>query len=172
MDILISSNLERLLYLLFDCERCSALMKELNECGRYQLSQAELAAVKESFVGYFTDEELCMSTIRATMEKEKRLIDTHTSVALSAAERYMSASEAKLAMLIVSTASAYKFAGDVVLSLTGRKPENDLDAPAILNSISRVDIPKPLVKALNSTPVHLSVCAKGEMDRAVFSFVG
>ena len=172
MDILISSNLERLLYLLFGCERCSVLMKELNQCGRYELTPSELAAVKESFVGYFTDEQLCMDTIRATMKKEDRLIDTHTSVALSAAERYMSDSEAKLAMLIVSTASAYKFAGDVVLSLTGTKPEDDLDAPAILKGISGVEIPLPLIKALNSTAIHLDVCAKEEMDKAVFSFVG
>ena len=94
MDILISSNLERLLYLLFGCERCASLMKELNENGKYALTNDELTALQKDFVGYYTDESLCMATVKSAYEKENRLIDTHTAVALSAAERYIQSTAA------------------------------------------------------------------------------
>ncbi|MBQ8302050.1 MAG: threonine synthase [Clostridia bacterium] len=172
MDILISSNLERLLYLLFGSERCAKLMKELSECGRYELTAEELASLKESFAGYFTDEDDCRATVKRTFEKENRLIDTHTSVAMSAAERYMNDCEAKSAMLVVSTASAYKFAGDVLLSLTGAKPENDLDAPLMLKEATNTEIPAPLLDALSKKPIHTDVYGKDKysMAEAVFSF--
>lgn len=170
MDILISSNLERLLYLLFGSERCSALMKELGECGRYELTADELARLREDFVGYYTDEEECAATISRCYKKENRLIDTHTSVALSAAQRYMSPGEATSAMLVVSTASAYKFAGDVMLSLTGEKPEDDLLAPALLREYSGVEIPLPLENALSKEAVHKVVIDREKMVDSVIGF--
>ena len=171
MDILISSNLERLLYLLFGSVRCSELMKELNESGKYALTKDELAALQTDFVGYYTDESECMAMVKRAYEKENRLIDTHTAVALSAAERYMSDSKAKSAMLVVSTASAYKFAGDVLLSLTGEKPADDLSSPDKLNELSKVEIPLPLKAALSRKAVHLDVCAKENMAEAVLNFI-
>ena len=173
MDILISSNLERLLYLLFGSDRCAALMSELNECGRYSLTESELNTIKQSFVGYYTDEEACASTVKRVYEKENHLIDTHTAVAVSAAERYMNENEAILPMLIVSTASAYKFAGDVLLSITGEKPTNDLDAPRLLNEVSGVEIPLPLSDALSKASIHNDVCGRDKlsMTEAVFSFL-
>ena len=170
MDILISSNLERLLYLLFGCERCSELMKSLSENGRYCLSDDELCKVRESFVGYFTDEVGCRECVKNTYEKENRLIDTHTAVAVSAAERYMSDYKARSAMLVVSTASPYKFAGDVLLSLTGLKPNDDLDAPEALLSVSGVEIPEPLKKILMKKPKHLGICNKEDMADEVIAF--
>ena len=170
MDILISSNLERLLYLLFGCERCSELMKSLSENGRYCLSDDELCKVRESFVGYFTDEVGCRECVKNTYEKENRLIDTHTAVAVSAAERYMSDYKARSAMLVVSTASPYKFAGDVLLSLTGSKPNDDLDAPEALLSVSGVEIPEPLKKILMKKPKHLGICNKEDMADEVIAF--
>ena len=170
IDILISSNLERLLYLLFGSERCAALMSELNKFGRYSLTSDELSLLQESFVGYYTDEEECLATVKRVYENENRLIDTHTSVAVSAAERYMSDAEATDAMLVVSTASAYKFAGDVLLSVSGKKPECDLDAPMALHSVTGVEIPSPLLSVLSKEPVHLAVYDKEKMAEAVYSF--
>ena len=170
MDILISSNLERLLYLLFGSDRCASLMSELNACGKYELTPEELSLLRESFVGYFTDEDECMACIRRIYENENRLIDTHTSVALFAAERYMSDAEATGAMLVVSTASAYKFAGDVLLSISGKKPECDLDAPIALHTLTGVDVPSPLLSVLSKKPIHLSVFDKEKMAEAVYSF--
>lgn len=173
MDILISSNLERLLYTLFGSERCAELMKELNENGKYALTESELTALQNDFIGYYTDEDECASTIKRVYENENRLVDTHTAVAISAAERYMDDHKARSAMLVVSTASAYKFAADVLLSLTGNKPENDLDAPTILNELTEVEIPSPLLDAISKEPIHTDIYGKNKSDMtdAVFRFV-
>ncbi len=170
MDILISSNLERLLYLLFGSERCSALMRELSECGRYELTRDELSELNRDFIGYYTDEDQCAAAICSCYKKENRLIDTHTAVALCAADKYMSDHKARSAMLVVSTASAYKFAGDVLLSLTGEKPENDLTAPMLLREYSGVEIPLPLVNVLSKEPVHKELIGKEKMAKAVLAF--
>jgi threonine synthase len=170
MDILISSNLERLLYLLLGSERCAELMKQLSECGRYELTKAELEIMNESFVGYFADEKDCINTVKKTYEKEDRLIDTHTSVAVFSAEQYMSENKAKNKMLVVSTASPYKFAGDVLLSLTEGKPENDLDAPEMLFRLTKEEIPLPLKSTLGKKPIHTDVIDKSDMADTVLSF--
>ena len=73
-------------------------------------------------------------------------------------------------MLVVSTASAYKFAGDVLLSVSGKKPECDLDAPMALHSVTGVEIPSPLLSVLSKEPVHLAVYDKEKMAEAVYSF--
>ena len=82
----------------------------------------------------------------------------------------MSDYEAKSAMLVVSTASSYKFAGDVLLSITGSKPENDLFAPQMLRECTGVDIPLPLEKILSKTPIHNKVIDKERMADAVLGF--
>ena len=170
MDILISSNLERLLYLLFGSEKCAEFMRKLGAEGKYTLSNDELEVIRESFEGYYAGEEECKATVKRIYENEDRLIDTHTAVAASCAEQYINENEAKVKMLVVSTASAYKFAGDVLLSLTGSKPENDLDAPSMLNSITGVDIPAPLESAMKKSPIHEGVISKEAMADAVLNF--
>ena len=170
MDILISSNLERLLYVLFGSEKCAEYMGKLAAEGKYALSSEEFAKVSESFVGYFTDEDDCKATVKRIYENENRLIDTHTAIAVSAAERYMSDSEAKSKMLVVSTASPYKFAGDVLLSLSGAKPEDDLLALAALEEKTGVKIPAPLASTLTKKPIYTSVIDKCDMASAVCEF--
>ena len=95
MDILISSNLERLLYLLFGSEKCSEYMRKLGAEGKYALCADELSKLRESFKGYCTNEEECSDTIKEIFKNENRLIDTHTAVAVCAATKYMSDREAK-----------------------------------------------------------------------------
>ena len=171
MDILISSNLERLLYLSFGSERCAECMSKLVANGRYELSDDELKVIRESFVGYYADEADCRETVKRVYEKENRLIDTHTAVAVSSAERYMNDNKAKNKMLVVSTASPYKFAGDVLLSITGSKPEDDLNAPSVLNALTGVEIPSPLKRILDKSPIHSDVIDKENMPDAVLDFV-
>ena len=170
MDILISSNLERLLYVILGSEKTAEYMRKLGAEGKYQLSSDELSLVRESFVGYYTDEDMCKETVKRIYENENRLIDTHTAVAVSAAERYMSDNKATSKMLVVSTASPYKFAGDVLLSLTGEKPEDDLLALEALERQTGVEIPSPLVKTLSKAPRFTDVIAKENMDLAVKGF--
>ena len=170
MDILISSNLERLLYITLGKEECAKYMRKLGAEGEYTLKPDQLALINESFVGYYADEEDCSKTIKDTYQNENRLIDTHTSVALYCAKRYMSDNEARSKMLVVSTASPYKFAGDVLLSLTGEKPEDDLDAPNTLLELTGVEIPAPLEAVLSKQPIHTGVISKEKMAEAVLNF--
>ncbi len=170
MDILISSNLERLLYVLFGKEKTSEYMKKLSADGKYALTAEELKKVQEHFVGYFTDENMCKSTVKAVYENGDSLIDTHTAVAVNAAERYMSDYKAENKMLIVSTASPYKFAADVLLSLSGSKPEDDLMALEALNKLTGVEIPAPLAAILTKAPIHNGVIDKSDMKATVREF--
>lgn len=170
MDILISSNLERLLYTLLGTEKTAGYMRSLAECGRYELSADDLSKISESFVGYYTDEEDCSRTVREVYEKENRLIDTHTAVAVSAACRYMNDCKATSPMLIVSTASAYKFASDVLFSLTGKRPENDLDALRMLHEHTGVEIPLPLSEIPSKIPRFTEVIDPNKMSESVLDF--
>lgn len=170
MDILISSNLERLLYTVAGTEKTAALMRSLNESGAYEVGDDILAKINDSFVGYYTDEEDCSATIKSTFENKNRLIDTHTAVAVSAAARYMSDNKTAEPMLVVSTASPYKFAGDVLFSLKGEKPEDNLLAPEMLREVSGVEIPAPLARILGLTPVHLDIIDKEDMKASVRDF--
>ena len=170
MDILISSNLERLLYLLFGSERCLELMNSLSREGSYSITANELSHLQESFSAYYTDEDECADCIKRIFENENRLIDTHTAVAMSAAERYMDEEKATSKMLVVSTASAYKFASDVLASLGQDKPCDDLDAPMLMKAATNVEIPSPLLYALSKEAIHLDVIDKADMAEAVLKF--
>ena len=170
MDILISSNLERLIFVALGATKCSEYMAKLNREGKYRLTSDELAKINETFVGYYTDESECSACVKRTYENTKRLIDTHTSVAVSAAERYMADEKSKSKMLVVSTASPYKFAADVYASLEGEKPECDLDAPDMLEKLTGIDMPEPLRRVLTKEPVHLDVIRKDDMPGAVLDF--
>ena len=170
MDILISSNLERLLFVTLGAERCAKYMADLAKDGKYKLEKNELKKIRESFVGYYTDEACCSECIKRTYGEAKQLIDTHTSVAVSAAERYMKDEKSKTPMLVVSTASPYKFAADVYASIEGTKPECDLDAPAMLEELTSVAMPEPLRRVLSLEPVHLDVIRKDDMPASVLEF--
>ncbi len=170
MDILISSNLERLLYLLLGTEKTAEYMRKLSADGCYKLTDSEFAKVKEHFAGYYTDEELCKKTVEETYKKENSLIDTHTAVANHAADCYMTDYKAENKMLVVSTASPYKFAADVLLSLTGSKPEDDLAALEMLKNHTGVDIPAPLAAILSKPVLHDGVIDRTQMKDAVKDF--
>lgn len=170
MDILISSNLERLLYTVLGTEKTAKYMRELKKSGKYELSGEDLSKVGEHFVGYCTDEALCSATIKSVYEKQNRLIDTHTAVAVSAAERYTSDYKATSPMLVVSTASAYKFASDVLYSLSGNKPKDELLALSELHSYTGEPIPTPLASILDKTPRFTEVIESDKMLSATLDF--
>ncbi|MBR2930360.1 MAG: threonine synthase [Clostridia bacterium] len=170
MDILISSNLERLLYLTLGQDKTRGYMEELARLGRYELSAEDLAAISESFVGYYTDEEECQATVKEIYEKKNCLIDTHTAVAIHATNAYMNDFKAERKTLTVSTASPYKFARDVLNSLTDAKDIGDLEALEALNKLTGVDIPTPLASVLNKQPRHTGIIDRSEMEAATVSF--
>lgn len=120
MDILISSNLERLLWLIQGPEKTAECMKKLAETGRYEVSKEVKDIIARDFEGYFSTEEETLETIKNTFEKYGYLIDTHTAVALAASYK----ADNGAVTVTASTASPYKFAPDVLCALTGKKTEN------------------------------------------------
>ena len=170
MDILISSNLERLLFVTLGSEKTAKYMKELSDEGKYSLSSEDLSKISEDFVGYSADEEQTAQTIKETYENKNCLIDTHTAVALSATERYMKANKAERKILTVSTASAYKFAADVYASLTGERPTDELEALTMLEALTGEPIPAPLRELGSKEAIHTSVIKKAHMKDAVSEF--
>ena len=144
MDILISSNLERLLCFSAGKEQTAAYMDSLASTGAYEVSGDVKSKIDESFCGYFTDEAETAATIKKYYDEYGYLSDTHTAVALNAAERYIAESKDTTPMVVASTASPYKFASDVCRSLGMEKPEDDMDALAMLSDFTKTEITYPL----------------------------
>ncbi len=144
MDILISSNLERLLALTAGKQRTNDYMTALANCGSYEVDAEVKSKIDEHFYGYFADERATADTIKKYYTEYGYLADTHTAVALYAAEQYISDSSDRTPMVVASTASPYKFAADVCVSLGLERPEDDLDALQLLSSYTHSDITYPL----------------------------
>lgn len=144
MDILISSNLERLLYFTCCAEATAEYMAELKERGRYTVSQEVLRSIQKDFVGYYANESETAATIKHMYGTHGYLCDTHTAVAVCCAQKYLSESGDGRPMITASTASPYKFARDVYHSLTGRCASGDLEALAELHELTGASIPYPL----------------------------
>ena len=171
MDILISSNLERLLYFAAGPERTAAYMNSLNKDGVYSVDTDVKAAIDASFKGYFADEAKTAETIRTTMSKYQYLADTHTAVAISAAEQYMAETGDVKPMVIASTASPYKFAADVYESLYSERPSDPLDALEDLSAKTATEIPYPLRGIKDRSVRFTDVVDSADMWKAVINYV-
>lgn len=144
MDILISSNLERLLSCIAGAAKTKEYMEKLNKDGMYKVEPAILEKIKSEFSAYYCDEENCMETIKSTFGKYSYLCDPHTAVAVKAAHMYLEENGKGLKNIVASTASPYKFAADVLVSLGENVPENLKDVLVKLSDISKTEIPAPL----------------------------
>ncbi len=144
MDILISSNLERLLYLAAGSEKTAEYMKKLASAGRYTVSDDVKEKLSVCFSAGYCDEEQTAEEIKKIWDREHYLADTHTAVGLYCAEKYIESTGDNRIMLSVSTASPYKFAPSVLRDLSGAVPENELDALDELERVTSVPIPAPL----------------------------
>ena len=169
MDILISSNLERLLYITLGAEKTAGYMSELSSCGKYTLSAEDFSLIKADFIGIYTDEDETAVTIKKLYNEKNCLIDTHTAVAMAATHKYMNINKAERRILTVSTASAYKFATDVYTSLTGERLD-DLDALGMLNKLTGVEIPEPLAGIADRAVIFNESISKDDMDDSVRAF--
>ena len=144
MDILISSNLERLLYLVCGAEKTAGYMKELSENGVYTLAEEEIAKIRETFVGYYASEEDCAAAIRTAFDQYNYLTDTHTAVGYHASRVHIEKTGSHRPIVLASTASPYKFAAAVYHALTGKEANGDLEALTQLAELTGVAIPAPL----------------------------
>ena len=169
MDILISSNLERLLYHLYgnDAKATAELMAQLGAQGRYEVSAEILAKLKEEFYAGFCDENATTETISALFKDEKYLCDTHTAVAVKVYGDYRCETGDETPCIIASTASPYKFATSVLSAITTEDvPEDGFELLEKLSSLSNTPVPAPL-SSLKSLEVRHKNCVKKE-DMAEF----
>ena len=171
MDILISSNLERLLYFTAGTKETRDCMKKLSECGRYEVSEGVKAAIKENFVGYCANEEETAKALRACYNNEGYLADTHTSVALACADEYLADTKDTKKMVVVSTASPYKFAADVYKSITGEEAADGTGALDQLEALSGMEISYPLKDLDKRTVNFTTVVDANEMLNEVYKFM-
>lgn len=170
MDILLSSNLERLLYLVsFDDELVSKKMRELREKGRYQLSEENVKKIKTDFAAYYLDETDTSNEIKRVFKEHTYLIDSHTAIASGTLNLFREVNNDNSVAVILSTASPYKFA-EFVLSSISDNTENSSDPIKNLNELSGIDIPE-YIKVIEKRPIRFKeVVKKEEMKGKVLLF--
>ena len=154
MDILVSSNLERLLFLASggDTELVEGLMRELAEKGVYTLDGEALRAIQAVFSAGCCDEEQCCETIGRTWREFGYLCDPHTAVALHVAGEYKKARQSGTPLVVLSTASPYKFPAAVLKAIGGDLSGDEFQQMETLAALSGVPVPKGL-SGLKERPV-------------------
>jgi len=176
MDILISSNLERLLYEVtdHDANRVRRWMQELAEQGYYQIDDSTASDIRQIFQADYCSDEDTLDTIRQTWKQYRYLPDTHTAVALNVNEKYRNATGDKSVAIVASTASPFKFGSSVaraVLSpaMSDGKPEFEL--LRLLSSATGIQIPTA-IRDLEKLPViHNILTSAGEMPETIARFL-
>jgi threonine synthase len=156
MDILISSNLERLIHRLYDnnSKEIVEIYKSLAQTGKYSVNNDVKIKLQNVFTAGYCDDDDTKRQIKETFEKEGYLLDTHTAVAVRVYENYKESSGDNTPTLIASTANPYKFSTSI-LSAFGKTCENDFEAARILNEITGVPIPENIT-ALKQKTVRFS----------------
>ena len=175
MDILISSNLERLIYDLSGCDsaRVKGWMDSLAATGRYEVDEDVKAKISELFWAGCCDDACTQDTIKDVFVNEEYLSDTHTAVALNVYEQYASAFGRDVPTIIASTASPYKFAPAVLGAIAQDKvSEDEFDMLAALNSVSGMEIPSPLAGLKGKEVRFDRVCDGCEMKETVLDMLG
>lgn len=177
MDILISSNLERLLYELADRDagRVGRWMAELKEAGRYEVDGTTRERIQEMFWSDFATDAETLATIKDTYERQGYVLDTHTAVAKNVYDKYCQATGDKTPTVIASTASPFKFADSVVRAILGEAAVRSRDEFSLLQLLSdtcRLPIPEGL-QGLADRPIrHKERVDKDELQNLVGKMLG
>ncbi|MBD5551321.1 MAG: threonine synthase [Lachnospiraceae bacterium] len=174
MDILISSNLERLIYLIAgnDGEKNKELMMQLSSSGKYEIS-TNMQENLQDFYGEYASEAETAKTIASLYENCGYVIDPHTAVASCVYEKYKAQTGDDTKTVIASTASPYKFTRSVMAAL-GKQDESsdDFVLADALSGLSGVKIPEA-VEGIRTAPIlHDTVCEKDEMAEVVKKYLG
>ena len=172
MDILISSNLERLLYSLTqDTAEVRGYMAQLAETGRYQVSDKIKTKLQKRFKGYFCDDRETQRMIRAMFDRYGYLIDTHTAVAFSALGQYRQETGDDTPAIVASTASPFKFCASVLEALGEAAPASGLDALDQLSARTGQPAPAPLAGLRSKRVRFTQTVEKDHMLDAVRSLL-
>ena len=173
MDILISSNLERLLYHESggDFRQINRYMGELNSRGKYTVDKSLKSRLDKIFHAEYVSEDDTKLFIKRIYDSFKYLIDTHTAVSICALSKYRGRTNDLTPVLNASTASPYKFTGAVLEALEkSAEGVDDLDQLALLNKATNSKIPKNLAALSAAQILHSDVCDKDEMPERVLKF--
>ena len=175
MDILISSNLERMIYRIAgnDAKQCAKFMAALTKDGEYVITDAMKAELSE-FFGAFGSEEETAVKIREVYDKEGYVMDTHTAVAAVAYDKYKAATgDDKTPTVIASTASPYKFTRSVMDAIDpAYDAEDDFELVDELNKVSKTAIPKAIEEIRTAPVLHDTVCETAAMEDEVKKILG
>ena len=166
MDILVSSNLERLLYLLSgqDCGLIRSLMAQLAREGFYQVPQAIKSAMDREFWAEWCDEDRTGETIAQVWKQHHYLLDPHTAVAWHAARNYVRATKDPTPLVVLSTASIFKFPAVVLSAIGGDCPGDEFDQMEQLSRLSGLPIPKNLAGLRQLPQLHTAVIDRDRMQ--------
>lgn len=163
MDILVSSNLERYLFLASegDDRLVAELMRRLNDEGVYEVPEYLHEAMRRRFAAYCCDDESAMEVIGRVWREKGYLLDPHTAVAWSAMEQFRAEADNEYPTVVLSTASPYKFAGDVLRAISGDAAKSGFDAMDALHALTSVAIPRNLA-GLRNAKVRFDDCIDRE----------
>lgn len=174
MDILISSNLERMLFELSgnNDKEVEELQANLSENGTFTVSDSIKNGMNELFWAGCCDDSETLKTINKYFEEYSYLCDTHTAVAMNVYEQYVEATSDDRPTVIASTASPYKFANSVLSAVSDKKGDSEFDTVRVLSEITNTEIPEP-IKALENAEVRFKeICEKDTMLSAVYNALG
>ena len=175
MDILVSSNLERLLYQITgqDTEKTAALMKALSDGGRYDITPGMQAELKD-FCGKYAPEDEVFATIRSVWEKDSYVIDPHTAVAAACCKKYREETGDRTPMVIASTASPYKFGRNVLHAISPERFDSLTDDQQFdaLHELSGVAIPEAIEEIRSAEIRHKDVVEIDGMEGIVRRILG
>lgn len=174
MDILISSNLERLIYHIAgdDATKNKELMEQLSREGRYEITP-QMKAKLDEFVGGYATEADTAKRIHDMYEDTGYVLDTHTAVASHVYTEYVKSTKDSKPAVIASTASPYKFARDVMKAIDAKYSNmEDFSLMDELKTLSNVDIPAAIEEIRTAPVVHNRVCDKDKMKEEVMDILG
>jgi threonine synthase len=174
MDILISSNLERLIYKIAgaDAQKNAAFMKALSEEGKYEITADMKAALKDFYGNYATEAEVA-EAIKKLYEDTGYVIDTHTAVAGKVYSKYVAETGDTKKTVIASTASPFKFTRSVMKAIDEKYDAmEDFALVDELSKIGNVKVPNA-IEEIRTAPIrHNTVCEVAEMEAVVKKFLG
>lgn len=163
MDILVSSNLERLVYMMAqDSQKVKSYMDDLNQNGVYEISSDLLEKIQDVFKAGWLNEDEVLDTIKTCFEQTGYLLDTHTAIGYGVYKEYQKTSGDEIKTIILATASPYKFADSVYKALTDQSLSEYQAIEAVYEKTG-VDIPKPLVQLDQKEILHQKVIDKDDI---------
>ena len=174
MDILISSNLERLIYKIAgnDAEKNLNLMNELKQTGKYSITE-EMSLQLADFYGNYASEEETAQTIHDLYDRTGYVIDTHTAVASCVYKKYKKDTGDEKTAVIASTASPYKFTRSVMNAIDNKYDDmDDFELANKLSELSGVAVPEAIKEIAAAPVLHDHICDRSEMKQTVMDFLG